>query len=158
AGFTMTRCGFYWLIEMLKAFSGVPVPACLLFMASLCGYQAGRIGLLGWFYARAEIRGWPAGPVFCLAFAASEQLYPLLFPWFYAATVHPAPALGQIAEVGGPIAVALVLIAGNLAIAEPLLARLEKRAPRWRLAAALAAVPLLAAVYGAIRIGQVDAA
>jgi apolipoprotein N-acyltransferase len=157
AGFTMTMCGFYWLIEMLKAFSGFPVPVCLLFMAILCGYQAGRIGLLGWLYARAESRGWPAGVVFCLAFAASELLYPLLFPWYYAATVHPAPALGQIAELGGPIAVALVLVAANLAIAEPLLARLEKRAPRWRVAAALAAAPLLAAIYGAVRIGQVDA-
>jgi len=158
AGFTMTMCGFYWLIEMLKVFSGFGLPLCLVFMSILCGYQAGRIGLLGWLYARAEQRGWPAGPVFCLAFAASELLYPLLFPWFYAATVHPAPALGQLAEVGGPIGVALVLIAGNLALAEPILARLERRAPRWRLAAALAAVPLLATAYGALRIAQVDAA
>jgi apolipoprotein N-acyltransferase len=157
AGFTMTMCGFYWLIEMLKAFSGFPVPVCLLFMAILCGYQAGRIGLLGWLYARAESRGWPAGVVFALAFAASELLYPLLFPWYYAATVHPAHALGQVAELGGPIAVALVLVAGNLALAEPLLARLERRSPRWRVAAVLAAVPVVAAVYGAVRIGQVDA-
>jgi apolipoprotein N-acyltransferase len=114
--------------------------------------------LFGWLYARAEQRGWPAAPVFCLAFAASELLFPLLFPWFYAATVHQIPALGQLAEVGGPIAVALLLIAGNLAIAEPILARLEKRAPRWRLAALLAAVPVLAAAYGALRIRQVDAA
>ena len=47
AGFTMTMCGFYWLLDMLKTFSGFPIPLCVVFMAILCGYQAGRIGLAG---------------------------------------------------------------------------------------------------------------
>ena len=42
AGFTMTMFGFYWLLEMLKVFSGFPLPVCFLFMAILCAYQAGR--------------------------------------------------------------------------------------------------------------------
>ena len=29
---------------------------------------------------------------FAVAFAASELLYPLLFPWYFAATVHQVPA------------------------------------------------------------------
>ena len=32
--------------------------------------------------------GWPAPLVFGAAFAASELVYPLLFPWYYAASVH----------------------------------------------------------------------
>jgi apolipoprotein N-acyltransferase len=156
AGFTMTMFGFYWLLEMLQVFSGFPLPICFLFMAILCGYQAGRIGLLGWLYARAEQRGWPAGPVFAVSFAASELLYPLLFPWTYGATVHQVPALMQLAELASPIGVALVLVAANLAIAEPLLARLERRRPRLRVVALLAAIPALAAIYGAVRIPQVD--
>ncbi len=157
AGFTMTMCGFYWLLEMLRVFSGFGTALCLVFMSILCGYQAGRIALLGWLYGRAERRGWPAGPVFALAFAASEMLYPLLFPWYYGATVHLAPALAQVAELGGPIAVALVLVAANLAVAEVVVARLERRAPRWRLAATLVAVPAAAAAFGAVRIAQIDA-
>jgi apolipoprotein N-acyltransferase len=43
-------------------------------------------------------------------------------------------------------------------LAEPLLARLERRTIRWRSMAALGAVPLAASGYGALRIGQVDAA
>ncbi|MEB2312894.1 MAG: apolipoprotein N-acyltransferase [Sorangiineae bacterium] len=158
AGFTMTMFGFYWLMEMLQTFSGFPWPLCLVFMALLCGYQAGRIGLLGWLSARAELRGWPPGPVFALAFAASELTFPLLFPWYYGATVHQVPALIQVAELGGPIAVALVLVAANLAVAELALARLEKRRLRWKVAGGLAAVPALAALYGAVRIPMVDAA
>jgi apolipoprotein N-acyltransferase len=157
AGFTMTMIGFYWLLDMLQVFSGFPLPLCLLFMAILCAYQAGRIALLGWLYARAEARGWPPATVFALGFAASEQVYPLLFPWYYGATVHQVPALTQTAELGGPILVALVLVCANLALAEPILARLEQRPIRWRFVAMRSAVPVVAALYAAIRIPQVDA-
>src|SRR3954467_14224692 len=88
AGFTMTMFGFYWLLSMLQSFSGFPLPLCFLFMAILCSYQAGRIALCGFLYGRAERRGWPAPIVFALAFVASELVFPLLFPWYYGATVH----------------------------------------------------------------------
>lgn len=158
AGFTMTMTGFYWLIGMLKTFSGFGTALCLVFMSILCAYQGGRIGFMGWLYGRATNRGWPAGPVFCLAFAASELVFPLLFPWYYAATVHQVPALLQLAELGGPILVGLMLIAPNWALAELLFAKLDQRKPRLRLVAALAALPVVAVAYGALRISQVDAA
>lgn len=158
AGFTMTMLGFYWLLDMLETFSGFGVPLCLLFTAILCGYQAGRIGFLGWLHARISARGYPGEFAFALGFAASEQAFPLLFPWSYAATVHQVPALTQLAEVGGPILVALPLVAANLAIAELVLARLEKRAFHVRRVALLAAAPVAAALYGAVRIPAVDAA
>ncbi len=37
----MTMCGFYWLLEMLRVFSGFGTPLCLVFMAILCAFQAG---------------------------------------------------------------------------------------------------------------------
>jgi apolipoprotein N-acyltransferase len=158
SGFTMTMIGFYWLLEMLQTFSGFPLPLCLLFMAILCGYQAGRIALLGWLCARGQARGWPFGAVFTLGFAASELVFPLLFPWTYAATVHQMPVFLQLAELGGPILVALTLVAANYALAEVILARLEKRKLRPRLVAALVAVPVVSAIYGAIRISMIDSA
>ena len=125
----MNVAGFFWLQEMLKTFSGFPAPVCFFFVLVVCGYQGGRIALLGWLYGRATARGWPARPVFAAAFAASELLYPLLFPWYYAATVHQVPVLTQLADVGGPILVGLVLVAANLALAEVVLARVERRKP-----------------------------
>jgi apolipoprotein N-acyltransferase len=157
AGFTMTMTGFYWLLEMLKTFSGFPTALCLLFMAILCAYQAGRIALMGWLIGRAAARAWPFGPSFALAFIASELTFPLLFPWFFGATVHQVPALVQVAELGSPILVGLVLVAANLAIAELVLARLERRPAARRTVAALAVVPVVATTYGAARIGQIDA-
>lgn len=123
-GLTMNLCGFYWLLTMLRTFSGFPTALCLVFVVIICAYQGGRLALMGWLYGRAANRGWPAPLVFAAAFAASELVYPLLFPWYYAATVHQIPVLTQVAELGGPILVGLVLVAVNLAIAEPLRAKL----------------------------------
>jgi apolipoprotein N-acyltransferase len=158
AGFTMTMCGFYWLLSMLRVFSGFGTPLCIVFMAILCGYQAGRIALCGWLYGRAEARGWPAAPAFALAFVASELVYPLLFPWYYGATVHNAPIFLQTADLGGPYLVGLVLVAANLGVAELVVARREGRAPGRRVLLAAVVVPVLAVLYGYPRMLSVDAA
>jgi apolipoprotein N-acyltransferase len=157
AGFTMTMCGFYWLLEMLRVFSGFGTALCLVFMAILCAYQAGRIALCGWLYGRAEARGWPAAPTFAVAFVASELVYPLLFPWYYGATVHNAVVFAQVADIGGGYLVGLVLVAANLGVAELVLARIERRSPARRLLAVAAAVPLLAVAYGYPRLRMIDA-
>lgn len=156
AGFVMTMTGFYWLLEMLRTFSGFGTALCLLFMALLCGYQAGRIALFGWLYARAERRGWPQELMFALAFVASEQLYPLLFPWTYAATVHQVPVLLQLAELVGPSGPTLLLVTLNLAVAELLAARWERRRPRRRLLGVATVSLGLALSFGALRMHQLD--
>jgi apolipoprotein N-acyltransferase len=157
-GATMNVAGFFWLKKMLETFAGFPTPICLFFVLVVCAYQGGRMALLGWLYGRASARGWPALVVFAGAFATSELVYPLLFPWYFAATVHQLPALLQAADLAGPILVGLVVAAANLSLAELLLARLERRA---RSARALATGPVVVAaacVYGALRIASIDAA
>jgi apolipoprotein N-acyltransferase len=140
-GLAMNLGGFYWLVNMLKTFSGFPIPLCLLFVVIICSYQALRLAFMGWLYGRAANRGWPVPLVFAGAFAASELVFPLLFPWYYAATVHNVPVLLQTAELGGPILVGIVLVAVNMAIAEPL---------RARLAAQRELVPTTSAYRGAV--------
>jgi len=157
AGFTMNMMGFYWLYGMLKTFSGFPGPLCVLFMAVLCAYQGGRIALFGWLYGRARERGWPRVLVLLLAFAASELVYPLLFPWYFAASVHQVPALTQLAELGGPYIVGLVLAAPSLAVAEGVLARMKNRPLDRRLVVIGLLTPALAAIVGYVRLTQIDA-
>jgi apolipoprotein N-acyltransferase len=157
AGFTMNMMGFYWLYVMLKTFSGFPGPVCIFFMAVLCAYQGGRIALFAWLYGRARERGWPGTLVFVLAFAASELVYPLLFPWYFSASVHQVPALTQLAELGGPYIVGLVLAAPSLAIAEAILSYLHKRPVNRALVCAGLATPALAAIIGYVRLTQIDA-
>lgn len=156
-GTTMNVFGFYWLLTMLKTFSGFPTALCMIFVLIVCAYQGGRLALMGWLYARASQRGWPAAPIFVAAFAVSEFVFPLLFPWYFAATVHGQPALTQIADIGGPILVGVVLLLANLAVAEPILARLEKRAMDKRIVLVGAASLAFTPIYGYARIRSVDA-
>jgi len=155
AGFTMTMSGFYWLLDMLRVFSGFPTILCVLFMALLCTYQAGRMALTGWLVTRATSRNWPFGLAFTLAFATGEFAFPLLFPWYYGATVHQCPPLMQTAELGGPIAVGLVLATFNLAVAGVILAASQHRPQNWRLHLGLVAVVGLSLIYGILRIHAV---
>lgn len=156
-GSVMSAFGFYWLMGMLKVFSGFPTPVCALLATLIFVQQGGRGALAGWLHARAEARGWPAAPVFVLAFIASELAYPVLFPWFFGASVHNAPVFLQVADLGGALLVGAVLLGSNVALAELVLARLEKRRPaRLTLALGLAA-PLVGALYGAIQLRRIDA-
>lgn len=157
AGITMNVAGFWWLQGMLSTFSGFPAVLCFLFLLIVCAFQGGRIALQGWLYGRATARGWPHAPVFAGAFTASELLYPVLFPWYFAATVHQVPVLTQVGDIGGPIGVGLVLVAVNLAIGEAVLSLVERRKASIPLLATGAAVASLACVYGVIRIRMVDA-
>lgn len=164
-GMVMGMCGFYWLLGMLQTFSGFPLPVCALFMVILCGFQAGITGLMGFLYAAGVRRGHSAGLCFALAFIASETLWPLLFPFNFAATLHSAPVFVQLAELGGPKLVALPLLASAWAVAEGFFAWQESKRTRARipartrrLLALLAALPALSALYGVVRIQQIDAA
>jgi apolipoprotein N-acyltransferase len=156
SGVTMTFVGFYWMLGMLETFSGFPAAVCLLFMLLLALYQGGRIGLFGLLYARATSLGWWRGPCFALAFAASELVFPLLFPWYFGAVVHQLPVLTQLAELGSPIAVGLVIALCNFALAELAIAHIERRPKPWRLAAMQATLLGVAVGYGGVRIREVD--
>ena len=156
AGATMNIAGFTWMLTMLRVFSGFSWPLCFVFVLLVCTYQGGRFGLMGWLFGRASARGWPAAVVFVAAFAASELAYPLLFPWYFAATACQLPALWQTAELGGPILVGSILVGVNLALAEPLAARLERRRLRVMRLVVPLSVLALALAFAAVRIPQVD--
>jgi len=155
-GLTCNLLGFYWLLDMLKTFSGFPTVLCAFFMVILCAYQGGRMALMTWLHGRAERKGWPIATVFILAFIGHETLYPLLFPWYTGAQTHKVPLLMQVAELGGPIAIGIVLAGGSIALAEAIWSRMDARPiDRRRMAIALAG-PIFLIVYGAIRLPMVD--
>lgn len=156
-GFVGVSLGFYWLVTMLEVFSGFPMPLCILFAAILNVYQSGRIALTGWLYGRATERGWPHAPVLVAAFVAGELAYPLLFPWYAGVTMHDWPVMLQFAELGGPIAVSVMLLGSNLAIAE-LIEVVRHKAPVNRVVIGVGfAVPVVAALYGTLRMNSIDA-
>jgi len=156
-GTTMNVTGFYWLLEMLRVFSGFPTVICMVFVLIISSYQGGRLALMGWLYSRGEARGHSRNALFTMAFAASELAYPLLFPWYFAGTVHKVPLLTQTAELGGPILIGVLVVLVNLALSEVVFARLESRAINVKQIALLLVAPALGLIFSAVRILQVDA-
>jgi len=157
SGFTMISLGFYWMVAMLQKFSGFPIAVCLFFVLVVNAFMAGRSGLFAWLFVRSEQRGWAPGWCWLCALASSELLYPVLFKWSFGAVVHQVPALTQVAELGGVMGVALTVAAGNWGLAELLRRLLERRKLAPLAWAPWVAVPVIAALYGAIRIPQEDA-
>lgn len=156
AGFVASLVGFYWLVPVLGAFSGLPSPLSVVAWVMLSAYHALRLGLVAWLSARATRLGWPRAPTFAAAFLASELAFPLIFPWYFGAVLVEVPELIQLAELAGVRAVSLVLVLGNFCC----YACLEAWRTRSSLALSRAALSalLLGAIWthGALRIRSVD--
>ncbi len=157
AGVVMTSLGYAFLAPTLVRESGFAPGTCLLIFVALGAYQGLRAGLLALLLARATERGWPRAAA-SIAFAASELLVPLPFPFHFGASVEGATRLVQIADLAGPIAVGMVVFATNLGLAELWMSLSRGMARRRRTAAWLLACPLAAALYGSVRVEQVDRA
>ena len=107
---------FYWILGLLKTFSGFGTLTCLAMMTLLLVYQGGKFSLMGWLAVRARQRNWSAGLAFALAFIASELAWPLLFPFSFGVSLHGVYPLAQVAELGGPIVIALLTISTSWGI------------------------------------------
>jgi len=156
SGLTMISLGFYWMVDMMRQFSGFSTPICVGMLLIVNAFQAGRMGLFAWLFVRGE-RRFPAGIVWLCALVTSELVFPVLFFWSFGAVVHGLPAFTQTAEIGGIYAVALVMAAANFGLAEFAVARLQKRPANLKQAQPFLLVPVVAALYGLVRMRQVDA-
>src|SRR6187431_2862023 len=98
SGLTMISLGFYWMVDMMRQFSGFSTPICVGMLLIVNAFQAGRMGLFAWLFVRGE-RHFPPGVVWLCALVTSELCFPVLFFWSFGAVVHGQPVLTQLAEV-----------------------------------------------------------
>jgi apolipoprotein N-acyltransferase len=94
--------------------------------------------------------GWP------IAVLATELLYPTIVPWYSAEQVAGAPALCQLAEVGGPLLVGACLAAANAGFASALVCLRANGARGWRPLAATIAGGAALLGYGHLRLLALD--
>jgi apolipoprotein N-acyltransferase len=108
---------FVWLTEVLGRFAGLPPVAAYAvhgLFSVLNGLQWGLFAAgVAWLRGRAS----PL-VVVPLVWAATEALFPQLFPWYAALAVSSRPELLQLAELGGVMLVAVPILAFNAACAE----------------------------------------
>ena len=156
-GFFTHAIALYWLPSVVKTFGGIRPLGCIFVAGVFCVYGGLGVALAAMLTVRARRMGWPLWCCFALSVAAVEAFYPLVFPAFTASQVHSAPLLMQLADVGGPVLVGVPLTLVNVAIAEWIVARCERRSvTRAPIAIGLSAL-LATLAYGAFRIRQVDA-
>ncbi len=158
--------GFYWIASMLKTFSGFSLPVCVALASLLWAAQGLQFALFYVGVARADQRGWPRLLAIPLVWAALEFVFPGLFPWYYANSLHNVPLLIQTADLGGVVFTGVLLSLSHavldLALARLYAKRTGKSLPEtdshWKRGLiAIAAVWAFSIAYGAYRIREVDA-
>ncbi len=156
-GFTGMWGGYYWVVSMLQEFSGFPMPLCILFASLLNLAQGGMMALFAWLYFR--MRGVGMMPLLAapIAHGAAEVIYPMLFPYYYGNHLHDFPIFIQIADIGGPILVTMLIDVMNVCVYLVVRGLLRREAVPWRQAGVAAGLVLATALYGAWRIADVDA-
>ena len=154
AGTVMVAGGFYWLIETLRRFANLSLPAALLVYVLFCAYQGSVFLLFGWLVRTIRRRtSYPMALLAPLAMVTSELLIPLLFPLHLAIMQAWHPLVIQISDLTGPMGVTALLLVVNGAVYDLLTRRQKGLAP----AMAAAVILLAALLYGRFRMQHFDA-
>ncbi len=157
AGVFATLPAFRFLFATLQAQSGLGPVACALIVLAVAAYHGLRGLVVG-----AVSRCVPADPgppslLFVVGLVLSEIALPSLFPWYFGASVHEVPLFVQPAELGGPVAVSVVLALSSVAIAETISSWTPDRQTKPRVIVPTLAIPIALALWGSLRISQIDA-
>ncbi len=149
--------GYHWLVEFLDVFSGYGYAASALFWLLFSAYLGFNFAVYGLVYRALRKRGWSTSLVAIPTLLLIEWLYPSLFPTYLSNSLYAETVLVQIADLGGPMLITVLIALVNLSIYEAWRwRRAERDAPKALFGISLAAIGF-AAVYGMVRIPQVEA-
>lgn len=150
--------GFYWINHLLQEFGHLHISLALIGLALLCIYQGFLLAIVLALVRRAQ-HDLNIAPVWSLAvaFPALELAYPLLFPSYIGNSLFEFSAITQIVDITGMAGLTVLIGLVNGAIYEIVAARLEtRRIVRGRVAIPIAVFAAVA-MYGMIRLPQIDA-
>jgi apolipoprotein N-acyltransferase len=159
-GTIANTAGFYWMDGLLERFGHMSPLEAVPIMLLLTSYQGLEFALLSWgvFRVRARTEGrYSVALTAMLVMATIELAMPQVFPFYLAISQAWVPPVIQIADLTGPIGVTALMVAWNGALVDAWRARRAGTRNLRPLAVASAFV-VVALVYGAVRIHQVDAA
>lgn len=155
-GVVLNAGGYSFLLETLRTFAGFGWVVCTLVFLLFCVVQGAQVAVfalvLAWLHRRGRDPLLWAAPVW----VALELGYPLIFPTYLASALHSLGAPSQVAELGGPTLLSLLVVATNAVVAALLRQRGGGRVvPRVLLVAGPVGLALCVA-YGLVRMPQVE--
>ena len=157
-GFITHLGGYTWVIHLLTVFAFLPLPVAVLGYLLICAGQGFLFAVFAWLARYAWVRTrWPLGLILPLAIGATEFVYPLLFQSYTGVALMPLLPVIQIADLGGPLALSMLVAAVNGALADLLLWRSGQtgKIPLFSSAGVLL-VFVASFVYGSWRISGVE--
>ncbi|HJL18713.1 MAG TPA: apolipoprotein N-acyltransferase [Sandaracinaceae bacterium LLY-WYZ-13_1] len=157
-GYVAYYGGFYWVVDTIVDFGGFPYALALLFASVYFLYQAFEFVFVLWLWRRARERGFNATLALVAAYLTAETVFPMLFDHYYGNSFHMLPRLVQVADLGGPMLLTALAMAGNGALYEVLRARVvEKKPLPWISPAVFAGLLAFYLGYGTWRMADVEA-
>ncbi len=157
SGLTATLPAFRFLFGTLRDQSGLGPVSCALIVLLVAAYHGLRGALIGAVSRSIPSKAGPPSLLFVAGLALSEIAIPSLFPWYFGASVHDVPLLLQPAELLGPVAVSVVLACSSVGVAETISSAIPDRQTKPRVIVPSLAIPIIAALWGSLRISQIDA-
>jgi apolipoprotein N-acyltransferase len=155
-GYVAYYGGFYWVVDTIVDFGGFPYLLALLFASIYFLYQAFEFVLILWLFRRARERGWNATLCLVAAYLTAETIFPMLFDHYYGNSFHMLPHLVQVVDLGGPMLLTGLAMAGNGALYEVIRARVRKEPTPWIAPAVFAGALAFTLGYGVYRIDEVE--
>lgn len=157
-GFVTHLGGYTWVIHLLRVFAFLPLPVAVLGYLLICAGQGFLFAIFAWLARYVWVRTrWSLALILPVALGASEFAYPLLFQSYTGVALMPLRPVIQIADLGGPLALSMLVAAVNGAVADWLLWRTSGIGKIPGLSSASALLVLVAAfVYGSWRIAWVE--
>ena len=155
-GYVAYYGGFYWVVNTIVDFGGFPYLLALLFASIYFVFRGLQFVLVLWLWRRARAAGFNATLALVAAYVGVELAYPMLFDHFYGNSFHMLPGLIQVADIGGPTMLTALAMAGNGAVYELIVARLDERPWPRAAPAAFAGYLLFCLGYSAYRIDQTE--
>ena len=149
--------GYHWLVEFLDVFSGYGYAASALFWLLFSAYLGFNFAVYGLVYRALRKRGWSTSFVAIPTLLLIEWLYPSLFPTYLSNSLFAQTALVQIADLGGPMLVTVVMALVNLSVYEAWRWRRARRPVPKALWGLTVAAIAFTTIYGMVRMAQVEA-
>lgn len=149
--------GYHWMFEFSRVFSSFGWLATLGIFVAFSVYLGLQFGIQGVLYHGIRARGWSVATAALSSLIVTEWLFPKLFPAYLGNAVLAQPLLVQMADLGGPLLVSLLVGVMSLVVFELLRWWRGARTPPVRVAAVALGFIAFALIYGAVRIREVDA-
>lgn len=155
-GYVAYYGGFYWVVDTIVDFGGFPYLLALLFASIYFLYQAFEFVLILWLFRRARERGWNPTLSLVAGYLTAETIFPMLFDHYYGNSFHMLPHLVQVVDLGGPMLLTALAMAGNGALYEVIRARVRKEPTPWIAPAVFAGALAFTLGYSTYRIDEVE--